>query len=49
MFVYAVRCTVARFKSGLLALHDSIRDDKYLVGKRLYNYGSSRVGSPASP
>jgi E3 ubiquitin-protein ligase MARCH6 len=25
-------------RAGLCALHDSIRDDKYLVGRRLYNY-----------
>lgn len=28
--------------SVLRDLHDSIRDDKYLVGKRLYNFGDNR-------
>jgi E3 ubiquitin-protein ligase MARCH6 len=27
-------------RAGLRALHDSIRDDKYLIGRRLYNYRS---------
>lgn len=31
--------------SILRDLHDSIRDDKYLVGKRLYNFNDSRNGA----
>lgn len=35
---YAATIALDKFKSGLYALHDSIRDDKYLVGKKLYNW-----------
>ena len=30
---------IVYFKKGLVRLHNRIRDDKYLVGKRLYNFG----------
>lgn len=36
--IYAANAAFDKFKSGLHALHDSIRDDKYLVGKKLYNW-----------
>ncbi|KAL2642943.1 hypothetical protein R1flu_010530 [Riccia fluitans] len=39
-----------RLRQWLLDLHNSIRDDRYLVGRRLHNFGERRrTGSPASP
>lgn len=45
LFVYVLHSTVDKFKGGLYALHDSIRDDKYLVGRRLYNYSRASRAS----
>lgn len=36
--MYFGHTALGKCKSGLYALHDSIRDDKYLVGKKLYNW-----------
>jgi hypothetical protein len=36
--MYIALVAFEKCKSGLYALHDSIRDDKYLVGKKLYNW-----------
>jgi E3 ubiquitin-protein ligase MARCH6 len=33
-----------RLHQWLLDLHNSIRDDRYLVGRRLHNYGERRRG-----
>lgn len=41
---------VKRLRQWLLDLHNSIRDDRYLVGRRLHNFGErKRSGSPATP
>ncbi|BBN02416.1 E3 ubiquitin-protein ligase MARCH6 [Marchantia polymorpha subsp. ruderalis] len=39
-----------RLRQWLLDLHNSIRDDRYLVGRRLHNFGERRrSGTPTSP
>ncbi|KAL3696408.1 hypothetical protein R1sor_010484 [Riccia sorocarpa] len=39
-----------RLRQWLLDLHNSIRDDRYLVGRRLHNFGERRrTVSPSSP
>jgi E3 ubiquitin-protein ligase MARCH6 len=41
---------VKRLRQWLLDLHNSIRDDRYLVGRRLHNFGErKRSGPPATP
>lgn len=41
---------VKRLRQWLLDLHNSIRDDRYLVGRRLHNFGErKKVGVPATP
>jgi hypothetical protein len=41
---------VKRLRQWLLDLHNSIRDDRYLVGRRLHNFGErKRSGAPATP
>eukprot|EP00178_Gracilaria_changii_P025840 TRINITY_DN793_c1_g4_i1.p1 TRINITY_DN793_c1_g4~~TRINITY_DN793_c1_g4_i1.p1 ORF type:complete len:1115 (+),score=186.48 TRINITY_DN793_c1_g4_i1:299-3643(+) len=45
LVVACLYCSFEVFRysmSVLRDLHDSIRDDKYLVGKRLYNFGDSQ-------
>lgn len=36
--VEAGRAAAAAASVGVVALHDAVRDDRYLVGRRLYNY-----------
>lgn len=36
-----------RLHQWLLDLHDSIRDDRYLVGRRLHNYGDHKKAPPS--
>lgn len=36
-----------RLHQWLLDLHDSIRDDRYLVGRRLHNYGDQKKAPPS--
>jgi E3 ubiquitin-protein ligase MARCH6 len=41
VFIYFTGVLGRYTATGLHALHDSIRDDKYLVGRRLYNYATA--------
>jgi hypothetical protein len=36
-----------RLHQWLMDLHDSIRDDRYLVGRRLHNYGDHKKAPPS--
>jgi len=45
---YLLQLALRSVYAAMRSLHDSIRDDKYLVGKRLYNFDSDRSRASAS-